>query len=179
MGASKPPGWDATIGAPSDSDTPTAGAGAFEIAAPPEGCSPKITALFEYWQAIHPGGGLLPGRQHFDPLQVPRLLPHLWLLDVFRDPWRFRVRLLGTSIVEFIGREDTGRWLDEVLHGFEGSEVYQCLTITAGKGCPTYHESKILSNPEKTYVTAERLYLPLAGDGHTPDILLNMTLYRR
>jgi hypothetical protein len=101
------------------------------------------------------------------------------MLDVFRDPWRFRVRLLGTSIVEFIHRDDTGHWLHDVLHEFEGSEVYQCLVGAAGNGRPSYHKSKILSNPDREYVIAERLYLPLASDGHTPDILLNMTLYRR
>src|SRR3546814_9213349 len=52
---------------------------------PPSGYHPDIAALVAYWHSIHPPQGL-PGRRHFDPVDVPWLLPHIWLLDVFRDP---------------------------------------------------------------------------------------------
>jgi hypothetical protein len=146
---------------------------------PPEDCSAEVTALFEHWQSIHPGGGLLPGRQHFDPLQVPRLLPHLWLVEVHRDPWRFRVRLMGTAVAEFIGRDDTGKWMHDEIPDLEGSDMHRCLVMAADEGRPAYQKGKIIANVDKTYISAERFHLPLAADGHTPDMLLNMSLFRR
>jgi hypothetical protein len=149
------------------------------IDALPEDCAPETNALFDHWRSIHPPGGGLPGRQHFDPAKVPQLLRNIWLVDVARAPCRFRVRLLGTAIVEFVGSDDTGKWLHEIYGDFEGSEPHRCMCTCARDGRPAFQKSNIQSNPEKSYVIAERLYLPLAADGHTPDMLLNMTLYRR
>ena len=75
---------------------------------------PKIRRMIAHWESLAPGPGILPGRQHFDPIQVPDLLPHIWLIDVERGPMlRFRYRLLGTAlivgtIVEVLGRAPLG-----------------------------------------------------------------------
>lgn len=45
-----------------------------ELQTPPADCEPKIRAAYDYWRRIHPAQGL-PGRQHFDPANIPRLLP--------------------------------------------------------------------------------------------------------
>jgi hypothetical protein len=42
----------------------------------------------------------------------------LFLLDVNRDPRRFEYRLVGTEFSRLIGRNLTGRYLDEVHPGF-------------------------------------------------------------
>src|SRR3546814_6108920 len=70
----------------------------------PEDAAPKIKALYDYWQSIRPNDLALPGRRHFDPLDIPELLPNIQMLDVKRDPLRFRFRLIGTEIVRFTGR---------------------------------------------------------------------------
>ncbi|MGD1876654.1 MAG: hypothetical protein ACFB13_04040 [Kiloniellaceae bacterium] len=59
----------------------------------PKGAAPKIKALFDYWQSIHPAarpGGSgdeasLPGRQHLDPIDIPELLPNIWMIDVTHE----------------------------------------------------------------------------------------------
>jgi len=70
-----------------------------------------LTQFFGYWLAIRPVQGLLPGRQHFDPLAIPKVMPRLWLLDVVREAgtMRFRYRLVGTKEVETLQREVTGQ----------------------------------------------------------------------
>ena len=57
--------------------------------------------------------GRLPGRQHVSPFDIVPLLPRVWLLDVVRDPLRFRYRLVRTGEVRTLGREVTGQWIDE------------------------------------------------------------------
>ncbi|WP_350057739.1 PAS domain-containing protein [Nisaea sp.] len=58
-----------------------------------------VRELLSYWMAIHPGDRI-PARADFDPLAVPKTLPNLVLTDVEREPYRFRVRLMGTGIVQ-------------------------------------------------------------------------------
>ncbi len=60
-----------------------------------------------------------PRREDFDPIKVPRALGGITIFDVERDPWRFRVRIVGTRIVEETGRDTTGVYLDEL----EGAEA--------------------------------------------------------
>jgi hypothetical protein len=143
----------------------------------PESAAPKIKALYGYWQSIHPAAGVLPGRCHFDPIDIPELLPCIWMIDVQRAPLRFRFRLVGTEIVKFTGRDVTGRWLDEVYPDYEKTEAYSMHRDCAETGRPGYRKSGVLSNPKRSHVEAERLYLPLAEDGHTVDIVLVITLY--
>lgn len=59
------------------------------------------------------GSGSLPGKGFLDPLRLRFLLGSLSLLEVQPDPLRFRYRLIGTDIVQRLGYELTGKWLDE------------------------------------------------------------------
>ena len=66
---------------------------------------PAHCELFAYWRSLFPEDGL-PGRQHFDPVDVPHLLRMLFLVDIVRGgkKIRFRYRLLGTDITSRAGR---------------------------------------------------------------------------
>src|SRR5260370_41126453 len=72
----------------------------------------KLARFFDYWLSIKPAGGL-PGRQHFDPLDIPHLMPRVWMLDVLREPLRYRYRLARTKAVGTLGRQGHGRTVEE------------------------------------------------------------------
>ena len=151
----------------------------------PDDAAPKIRALLRYWESIRPRGaesGALPGRRHLDPVDIPELLPNIWMIDVAREGQadtgpRFRFRLVGTEIVKFTGRDATGRWLDETYPGYAESDAFRFHRRVAESGRPDYRRGGVLSNPGRGHIEAERLYLPLADDGRMVDILLVMTLY--
>src|SRR5436190_8237553 len=89
-------------------------------AATEAGCDTRIAEAIAYWRRIRPDAGQLPGRQHFDPLEIPRLLPFLGLADVIYTPApRFRVRLIGTRLVDIFGGGVVGNYLDELIPAFE------------------------------------------------------------
>ena len=142
-------------------------------AAPP-GYHPDIGDLLAYWRHIHPATGL-PGRRHFDPSDVTALLPHIWLMDVFREPWRFRIRLVGTAIVAFSGRDTTGRWCDDAFPGFENSDAYGPILACARDGVPTVRTARLLV--QAVHRLSQRVHLPLAADGRTVDVILTLTRY--
>jgi len=76
--------------------------------------SPRIHRLFAYWQHQRDRRGHLPQRSDIVPDQIRDLLPNIMIVDVERDPMRFRYRLVGTRVVEYNGLEFTGRYLGEI-----------------------------------------------------------------
>ena len=75
--------------------------------------STAVRAAFDYWQGKCAAGGL-PASRALDPLDMPRLLPHLLLKDVRRDPWDFRYRVVGTLVREHSRHDWTGKWMSEI-----------------------------------------------------------------
>lgn len=52
---------------------------------------PNLVQLFHHWQTMR-GTRPMPRRADFDPASLPLLLGNLILVDVLRDPLRFRYR---------------------------------------------------------------------------------------
>ena len=144
-------------------------------AAPGEHWHPDVQTIFSYWRQRHPANGL-PGRQHIDPLDVVRLLPGVWLLDVQREPFRLRYRLVGTRITESIGREVTGLWMDEAhpdapsVPGY--FDRYRAVVETAQ---PSWRKGRPQLYIHEDYSHLENILLPLARDGTTVDMLFVLT----
>lgn len=138
----------------------------------PDECHPKVTALVDYWLSIHPEKGL-PGRQHFDPRDIPSMLSNIWLVDVFQDPLRFRFRLFGTRIVDYAGEDNTGKWLDERWPDFDAKFMKGVIDTKQ----PNWSRGASQFRPEKDYYELERVRLPLARDGETVDMILVLTLF--
>jgi hypothetical protein len=75
--------------------------------------SQRVHRLHGYWRSKIGAQGSVPRRSDIDPTELPDLLPNLMLLDVERDPLRFRYRLVGTRVVDFSYHDFTGTYLDE------------------------------------------------------------------
>lgn len=138
----------------------------------PDSCDPKIRAVVEYWLSKHPESGL-PGRQHIDPVDIPHLLPNVWLIDVVRDPLRFRFRLMGTLVVEYAGEDNTGKWFDERWPESDPAFLHSVVETRQ----PTWARGRSNWRPEKDYFEIERVRLPLARDGETVDMILVLTVF--
>jgi hypothetical protein len=145
------------------------------------GWHPRIARLFRYWRAIRPPDLPLPGRQHFDPIAVPELLPGIWLLDVQREPFRLRYRLAGTGIVAAVRREVTGLWLDQAHPGaMETLDFVRRYRGVVERGAPDRRKGRPRPWIDPDYTLSETLLLPLARDGRRVDMLCACTvLYRR
>jgi hypothetical protein len=144
---------------------------------PPES-DRRIRRLHDYWCGIHPAEATLPGRQHLEPLDLSEVLRWVWLIDVQREPLRFRYRLVGTGHRDVMGADFTGRWLDEAFPGFASLRGYADLVAVAG-GEVRYCRRVPNFPVEKGLVQMERVMLPLARDGVTVDMLLGLSLFTR
>jgi hypothetical protein len=136
---------------------------------------PDLRRLYDYWRAIAPEGRL-PGRVHFDPLDVPSLLPRISLLEVHRAPLRYRFRVAGTFLVQFYKFDPTGQWYDEAFAGRPIAGVLERFAIAAEEGVPVWRRGPAVVAPQSEWRTVESLVLPLASDGVTVDMILGATV---
>ena len=131
--------------------------------------------IVDYWRSIHPQMGL-PGRQHFDPIDIPHLLPSIRMLDVAGEPPRFRTRLMGTKMVASLGRDHTGQWLDEAFPDFHKSSAYLGLNAVVRTGHLNWRRGNPAMMHGKEFMVIERVYLPFARDGRNVDLILSYVM---
>ena len=132
--------------------------------------------FYDYWLSVAPPGAL-PGRQHIRPEQMIRWLSRMWLLDVFRDPLRFRCRLVGSDMVRSIGCEVTGRWLDEVHpQSASNPSSRQRFRLVAEVGRPTWRRGMPRWTRQPDFRLVESLVLPLAADGSRVDKVIAVSV---
>lgn len=117
--------------------------------------------LYAYWHSLALLRGGIPLREDFDPAQVPRLLPHIFIAEKEADTGRFRFRLSGTAIRDIMGVENTGRYLDELLEGDDLTNVAGMFEEVMAHGtCVRSIEG--LTYSDRSYLRVEILRLPLA-----------------
>jgi len=149
---------------------------------PPAGslppCDDRIAGFYRYWQSIRPMPTALPGRQHFAPEAAREFLAGTYLLDVHRDPLRFRVRLIGTELVSFMDHDPTGEWLGEKFRpDFYNEPTYAHYRASAEQRLVCYHKGLPVAHLAGHFVQAERLLLPMARDGRTVDMVLGFAVH--
>ena len=125
-------------------------------------------AMYDLWRA-RAKGDALPARRDFKPEDMPRLLPHITIFEVVRDTMRFRIRLVGTAIVEAMCIDTTGCWLDELDNTEAIRRRAEAMTYT---GTPYFLRVMPVTWSHRTYKRYSTLGLPLADDGRTVDRLL-------
>lgn len=135
-----------------------------------------LQRAFAYWRAVHPADGL-PGRQHIQPMDIVPLLPFVWLLDVQHAPFRLRHRLVGTRIVDFMGQDPTGQWMDDA-HPEIGitPDFFARYAEVVGTRIPSWRRGRPRLGVHRDFVVMENLLLPLARDGREVDMLLALTV---
>lgn len=133
---------------------------------------PLIRDFAEHWNAIR-GDRPVPSRKDFDPIEAKRFLPHIILLDVIRPEMRFKGRLVGTSIVETLGFDYTGRCLDEVISEPYLSTLQKDLTEVAETGVLHYRVTT-LAWEQREHAVYHRLYLPMTMDSDRVDLIVGI-----
>ena len=137
---------------------------------------PLVRQFYEYWVSVAPPGHL-PGRQHIAPEDIVPLLSRLWMLDVFRNPLRFRYRLVGTDITRSVQRELTGMWLhDAQPELFENANLRDRYRFMFATGQATWRRGPTIWTRDPTHRLVENCLAPLATDGTTIDKIIAVSV---
>jgi hypothetical protein len=139
---------------------------------------PRFSWMRDHLDQVAPPG-LLPGRQHIDPVALRAVLPFVNLVDVERDAasgLRFRFRLVGTVQTTAAGREISGKYLEEAVEPKYLERIRANMTAAVEQRRAIYDRFN-MPHPDRDFIDSERIYFPLARDGVTVDMLLILNLY--
>ena len=136
----------------------------------------KLRRLYDYWHSRCRDGGY-PSRLDIDPLDIPELLPNVFLLDVIGDAEDFVFRLAGTLVEDVFSMPLRGKSIT-VIHKDAGTPipVAQHIEVARGAG-PQYREGIVLVSGREHWQT-QRLLLPLSSDGRRVDVLMGGAVFR-
>ena len=137
----------------------------------------RINRLIDHWERLRPSPDLVPGRQHFDPMDVPDLLPNIYLLAAQRDPVRFQFRLLGEAILDSGGTGRKGIFVDELARTGTRAYLHDQLADMARTRVPIWYKGPPTLEHHRQVVALEGVMLPLAANGMDVDYCLCMTVY--
>jgi len=129
--------------------------------------------FYDYWLEIK-GDRLMPSRSDFSPFRLPRVLSSIIMVDVFRDPLRFKCRLMGTECVNAAGFDPTGQWVDEIANTDKILERYQWLVDNK----KPYFSSDNVEWANKNFKSFTSINCPFSTDGENVDLMIASSIYR-
>ncbi|HYM30423.1 MAG TPA: PAS domain-containing protein [Candidatus Cybelea sp.] len=135
---------------------------------------PIIQELVDYWEKKR-AGRMAPSRAEIDPAELKAHLPHIHLIDVIDGGADFRYRLVGTSIVQGLGRDNTGKRVSELY----GDRPEVCARIIARFALvvtekrPIFSRGRIWWMPDRNFRGLAGGSVPLSDDGVNVNIILS------
>jgi hypothetical protein len=129
-----------------------------------------VRAIVDYWQGKREGDKL-PHRDRLDPVEIPRLLPHIMLKEVRRDPWDFRYRVVGTVVREHSRSNWTGRLMSEIDGQGEGSKVFSVVKWVTEEGKAAIFRPPYVG-PHKEFKYCEAAVLPWTNSAGVIDRIM-------
>lgn len=130
---------------------------------------PEQRQLFDYWRSKC-SGRRMAARADVKPAEIKRLLPYITLIDQVGQGDRFRVRLAGTQLREFFGREITGAYLDDLDLGGRPN-YWQAANDRLVQGMPAQGILPV-HRPRGEFITRFWLRLPLSNDDQRVNMIL-------
>jgi hypothetical protein len=113
--------------------------------------------LFAYWASLR-HDARLPGRQDIEPGAFTRLLPAVSLIDVYRDPLDYRLRLAGTGLYGIYNTAAADYWRVELGKVVQDGRPVVGVQNLGWRGA--------------SHLSVLWLRLPLASNGRDVDMIL-------
>ena len=138
---------------------------------------PELADLAALWEEKR-GDRPAPDRSDFSPFVLRPYLPRVLVYDVVREAARrrFRIRVYGTLISQYSGRDRTGKFVDEIMTPDAYADFDRGLSWATDRQRPLravgdYHFV------DKSFLQFESITMPLTVGGTQIRQLLNITYY--
>jgi hypothetical protein len=138
----------------------------------PKIVSPTLQRVYQDWQNRRHGSGL-PSRASFDIVDLKYILGSLNLVDVMRDPlrYRYRYRVHGSKCASLLGYDMTRKFVDDYPDPVYRERVRRNFTSVVESRQPRCDLGRRVL-VDLRIIHFEALILPLAADGETVDMLM-------
>ncbi|MDE1930501.1 MAG: PAS domain-containing protein [Alphaproteobacteria bacterium] len=137
--------------------------------------SPLLQRLHQDWESRR-RGRQMPARADFDPVDLKYVLGYLSLIDVQRDPLRFRFRIHASNIAGRVGFDLTGKDVDAIadVHYRKLVRAHYIAVVEQRRPVVEFRDRVVTDN---TCLHCEVLALPLADDGETVDRIMTCMMW--
>ena len=145
----------------------------------PQAQSRAFGDFIRYVISIHPADRL-PGREAFDPIRIPALLPGIVLVQVDRSSGaaRFLTKVAGENVLIACPAPMLRRYIDEVVADIPGADsALQRRQAVLDCGHSVMYQGRPLINHAVKMMALEYCHCPLASDGATIDYILSYFQY--
>jgi hypothetical protein len=138
----------------------------------------RLLKLAAYWQ--EQGGGGVPDRAAFGPEALHRLglVANVVLHDVLDGGARFRVRLVASGLTALTGRDNTGRYIDEVYPPEVSRPLIESMRWVMRERRPL-RSSGTLALVGKEFIAYEAFIAPLTNAGAEIAMIIIAVVRRR
>ena len=138
-------------------------------------CHERVRAINRYWDSKRKGR-LMPSRADLDPLDIPRFLPDISLVDVVPDERKYVYRLIGTNEAAMRGRDPTGLPVGEGYFGTSKDSVFLNYDGVTQSRAPRLDRDPSHTSDNR-FIQHESIFLPLSDDGQRVNMILVFTVY--
>ncbi len=138
-------------------------------------CHERVRAIYRYWDSKRKGRWM-PSRADLDPLDIPRFLPDICLIDVVPDDRKYVYRLIGTNEVTARGRDPTGLAVGEAYFGTSKEPVFLNYDRVTQSRAPLVDREPSITKDHR-FIEHESIFLPLSDDGESVNMILVFTVY--
>ncbi len=139
---------------------------------------PTVLQVLNYWYAKR-GPRRMPTPNDINPVDLPKALRHLMMLQVDYDPFQISYRLIGEHIAESHGTNFRGLSVLDVnaQRPHLGTLLFDLFKAVSELRRPVGAGGEI-EFPGGGYMNFEAAYMPLSLDGERTDRILTVTVYR-
>ena len=136
---------------------------------------PSLQRLYAYWLGRR-RGRRYPRRADIDPLDFTYLLGNVMLVDVLRNPLRFRMRVHGSEMARRARYDLTGKLLDELpIADYRNYVIERCTKLVEAGEPALVHGERVLDGRCHRY---EALWMPLSENGVDVTMLFCAIVYQ-
>ncbi|WP_353561940.1 PAS domain-containing protein [Pyruvatibacter sp. HU-CL02332] len=117
--------------------------------------------ILAHWDSLR-GGSASPRRSSFSPMDLPRHLPHMIMLEP-QLPARADIRIFGTELAHRLGYDLTGQNMVELYKSERNSLVLEFLSLVVEKQVVTVTYTTWTTPAGHKFMT-ENIWLPLTSE---------------
>lgn len=170
---------DRHMSSPSTSAVPNATYGAERIGTAAELRDPELHAFLDYWNAKR-GDRAMPARTEISPKELKAWLHRIHIYDVIDGGRDFRVRLMGTAIVQAFGADVTGTLLSAEVNPEIRGRIFRILRQVVSEKAPVAVKAEIaVSHNYPVNRLVGSLWLPLGKDAEVQHVIAQSIVTRR
>jgi hypothetical protein len=135
-----------------------------------------IMEFTAYWRSIA-GGAAMPARPDLDPIDIPTIIPWMFLIDVLRQPtgFDFRYRLVGSRNAELVRQDATGKLVGEAFPEATAALMRHSYTEVVELCEPLCWLANV-PDQDRAFIACHRALFPFSADGQTVNLIAGLLM---